>query len=224
MLRSNLFLKTGVSIVMLLMVSCKTHPEKMVDIDGHSYNAVTLGSMIWSGENLDVSRYRNGDVIPQVKDSKAWSTLSSGAWCYNQNNQGNAKTCGKLYNWYAVNDPRVLAPEGWHVATDAEWLALSDLLGGAESAGGALKTTVHWKEPNDGANNKSELSFFPAGARRDTDGEFMAPGEYSRLWSSTESDEKRAWCRSLGYFDAALRRGQANKRIGFSVRCIKDKK
>lgn len=219
----NLFVKTGVLILMLLSAGCITRPQKMVDVDGNSYRAVTAGSLIWTGENLDVSRYRNGDTIPEVKDPEAWSKLSTGAWCYNQNNPGNAKTYGRLYNWYAVNDPRGLAPKGWHVATDAEWSALSGQLGGTEAAGGALKATALWKEPNAGGNNKSGLAVLPAGARRDTDGEFMEPGEYSRLWSSTESTEKSAWCRAIGYFDAEIRRGQANKRIGFSVRCVKDK-
>jgi uncharacterized protein (TIGR02145 family) len=223
MLKRAHFVKTAAVIVMLLSVSCTSRPQKMVDVDGNSYRAVKEGSMIWTGENLDVSRYRNGDTIPEIKDPKVWATLTTGAWCYNGNNPENAKTWGKLYNWYAVHDPRGLAPKGWHVATDAEWSALSELLGGAESAGGALKAKELWKEPNDGADNKSELSVLPAGARRDTDGEFMAPGGYSRLWSSTESIENSAWCRSLGYFDAALRRGEANKRIGFSIRCVKDK-
>jgi uncharacterized protein (TIGR02145 family) len=222
MLKRDLLVKIASVIIMLLSVGCTSRPQKMVDVDGNSYSAVKEGSMIWTGENLAVSRYRNGDIIPEIKDPKVWSTLTTGAWCYNGNNPENAKTWGKLYNWYAVHDPRGLAPTGWHVATDAEWSALSELLGGAERAGGGLKAKELWKEPNDGADNKSELAVLPAGARRDTDGEFMEPGGYSRLWSSTESTENSAWSRSLGYFDGVLRRGQANKRIGFSVRCVKD--
>ncbi|NTW84153.1 MAG: hypothetical protein HGB36_12465 [Chlorobiaceae bacterium] len=223
MLKRELFVKTAAVIAMLFSVSCTSSPQKMVDVDGNSYRAVREGTMIWTGENLEVSRYRNGDTIPEITDPKVWATLTTGAWCYNQNNPENAETYGKLYNWYAVHDPRGLAPEGWHVATDAEWSALSELLGGEERAGGGLKAKELWKEPNYGADNKSELTVLPAGARRDTDGEFMAPGGYSRLWSSTESEENSAWCRSLGYFDAALRRGQADKRIGFSIRCVKNK-
>lgn len=210
--------------VMLFLGSCTNQPQKSIDIDGNSYTTLKIGTMHWTGENLDVARYRNGDSIPEIKDPGAWPTLTTGAWCYNENKTENGKTYGKLYNWYAVNDPRGLAPKGWHVATDAEWSELTDLLGGAEEAGGAMKATVHWKESNDRANNnKSGFAALPAGARRDTDGKFMAPGEYSRMWSSTEITTKSAWVSALGYFDTFIRRGKANKNNGFSVRCVKDK-
>ena len=222
MYRRKLLVISGVLAVMLLSAGCSGQPEKVVDRDGNSYPAIQTGSMIWTGKNLDVAHYRNGDPIPEVKDPKEWAILTTGAWCYNDNKQENGTTYGRLYNWYAVNDPRGLAPKGWHVATDAEWSALGDVLGGMENAGGALKASRLWKGEKSEGDNKSGLEALPAGARRDTDGEFMQPGEYSRLWSATEIAEKSAWSRSLGYFDAALRRGKANKHTGFSVRCVKD--
>jgi uncharacterized protein (TIGR02145 family) len=81
-------------------------------------------------ENLDVVTYRNGDIIPQVTDPSLWSSLTTGAWCYYNNDANNGGIYGKLYNWYAVNDPRGLAPEGWHVPTDEEWETLTNKLGG----------------------------------------------------------------------------------------------
>ena len=217
------FVSAGAILVMLFFASCTNQPKKCVDIDGNSYTVVQIGSMQWTGENLDVAHYRNGDTIPEIKDSDVWPTLTTGAWCYNENKAENGKTYGKLYNWYAVNDPRGLAPKGWHVASDAEWSELASLLGGSETAGGAMKATVHWKEPNDGAKNKSGFAALPAGARRDIDGKFMAPSEYSRFWSSTESTIKSAMVSALGYFDTVLRQGKAGKNNGFSVRCVKDK-
>ena len=218
----RLLVVTGILAVILLTAGCSGQPEKVVDRDGNSYTAVQIGSMIWTGRNLDVAHYRNGDAIPEVKDPKEWASLKTGAWCYNDNKQENGRIYGRLYNWYAVNDQRGLAPTGWHVSSDAEWSALGDLLGGMENAGGALKASKLWKDQKNELNNKNGFELLPAGARRDSDGKFMLPGEYSRLWSSTESSAKSAWCRSLGYFDAALRRGMANKNIGFSVRCVKD--
>ncbi len=218
----RLLVVTGILAVILLTAGCSGQPEKVVDRDGNSYTAVQIGSMIWTGRNLDVAHYRNGDAIPEVKDPKEWASLKTGAWCYNDNKQENGRIYGRLYNWYAVNDQRGLAPKGWHVSSDAEWSALGDLLGGMENAGGALKASKLWKDQKNELNNKNGFELLPAGARRDSDGKFMLPGEYSRLWSSTESSAKSAWCRSLGYFDAALRRGMANKNIGFSVRCVKD--
>ncbi len=220
--RQTLPLLAGLLALILLSAGCSRQPEKAVDVDGNSYPAMRRGSMLWTGKNLDVAHYRNGEPIPEVQDSAKWATLTTGAWCYNENRQKNGKTYGKLYNWYAVNDPRGLASAGWHVATDAEWSALTELLGGTENAGGALKSASGWKEESTDANNKSGFDALPGGARRDTDGHFMPPGEYSRLWSSTEVTAKSAWCRSLGYFDAALRKGKANKNTGFSVRCVKD--
>ncbi len=220
--RRKRHLFVGLLALTFVSAGCSGHREKAVDRDGNSYEAIQTGPMIWTGKNLDVAHYRNGEPIPEVQDSAEWSTLTTGGWCYNGNKQENGKTYGKLYNWYAVNDPRGLAPDGWHVATDAEWSALAKLLGGTENTGGALKSAILWKEEGAGADNKSGFDALPGGARRDTDGHFMPPGEYSRLWSSTESTARSAWCRSLGYFDAALRRGKANKNTGFSVRCVKD--
>ncbi len=222
MKRWRLFVITGVVATIFLSAGCSSQPQKVVDHDGNSYSTVLMGSMLWTGKNLDVAHYRNGDPIPEVKDPKEWAILTTGAWCYNLNNPDNGKAYGKLYNWYAVNDPRGLAPKGWHVATDREWSTLSDFLGGTEEAGGALKAAALWKEQANGVERKSGFEALPAGARRDTDGNFMPPGQYSRLWSSTASSATTAWCRSLGYFDAALRRGMANKKTGFSVRFVKN--
>jgi len=223
MYRGNQILITGVLAFMLLSAAgCGGRPEKLVDRDGNSYTALQVGTMIWTGKNLGVAHYRNGDSIPEVRDHKEWANLTTGAWCYNDNKQENGATYGKLYNWYAVNDQRGLAPKGWHVATDAEWSALGDVFGGSENAGSAMKAPRLWKDQKSEGESQSGFEAIPAGARRDSDGQFMQPGEYSRLWSATEYTAKSAWSRSLGYFDGALRRGKANKNTGFSVRCVKD--
>ena len=80
-------------------------------------------------KNLDVSKYRNGDDIPQVTDATTWANLTTGAWCYYENNTANGTVYGKLYNWFAVNDPRGLAPSGWHIPSQAEWVTLQNCLG-----------------------------------------------------------------------------------------------
>jgi uncharacterized protein (TIGR02145 family) len=207
---------------LLLFNACGTKPpESVTDIDGNSYRTLTVGKKIWTAENLDVSRYRNGEQIPEIRDSEEWAKLTTGAWCWYENNDENGKTYGKLYNWYAVNDPRGLAPEGWHVATDEDWTALAEALGGNKIAGGRIKAARHWKK-TDGEAGKSGFDLLPAGARRDTDGAFVLLEEYSRLWSSTEKDSIRAWGRAVGHFDPVLRRGEAHKRLGFALRCVKN--
>jgi len=102
---------------------------------------VVIGTQTWTACNLDVTTYRNGDVIPQVTDPTAWNNLTTGAWCYYENSSSLGCTYNKLYNWYAVNDPRGLAPVGYHVPTEAEYETLRQFLGGTNVAGGKLKST-----------------------------------------------------------------------------------
>lgn len=215
-------LRTILPILFILAAACSRPSPTAVDVDGNSYRTVRAGSMVWTAENLSVSHFRNGDAIPEVTDPAEWASLTTPAWCWNSNDPEKGKKYGRLYNWYAVNDPRGLAPEGWHVATDEEWTKLAESLGGEGAAGGKLKSREGWQEPNEGAEDALGFGLLPAGARRDTDGHFMEPGGYNRLWSSTEISEVAAWSRSIGYFDGALRRGKANKKTGFSVRCVRN--
>ena len=116
---------------------------------GRSYSTVVMGNgQEWMAENLSVFYFRNGDPIPVIKTEEAWKKARENrepACCYYENNAEYGTTYGLLYNWYAVNDPRGLAPEGWHVPTDAEWLKLTDYLGGDKIAGTKMKSTSGWK-------------------------------------------------------------------------------
>ena len=128
---------------------------------------IVIGTQQWMEKNLDVLTYRNGDIIPQVTDPTAWAALTTGAWCYYNNDVANGAIYGKLYNWYAVNDPRGLAPTGWHVPSDAEWTTLETTLGGDPVAGGKMKVagTTRWTTPNTGATNESGFAGLPGGTR-----------------------------------------------------------
>ena len=147
-------------------------------------------------KNLDVDRYRNGDPIPKVTDPTAWVALTTGAYCYYNNDSATyAATYGKLYNWYAVNDPRGLAPAGWHIPSDAEWATIETCLGGASVAGGEMKETgtIHWQSPNTGATNSSGFTGLPGGYRN-YDVVFSDVG-YLRLLVEFYGVQ---WSRSLG--------------------------
>jgi len=98
------------------------------------YRTVVIGSQLWMAENLNVSHYRNGDSIPEVTDPEQWAKLTTGAWCYYNNDPEMGVIYGKLYNWYAVNDPRGLAPNGWHIPNDNERNTMINFLGGGFSA------------------------------------------------------------------------------------------
>jgi uncharacterized protein (TIGR02145 family) len=195
--------------------------------------SVTIGTQVWTNQNLSVARYRNGDIIPQVTDATQWGNLTTGAWCwYNNDSATYAATYGRLYNWYAVNDARGLAPQGYHIPSDGEWNKLVKYLdAGADTtcvncnqstiAGGAMKSTTGWNAPNTGATNSSGFAGLPGGYR-DDDGAFYYVGGYGDWWSSTEDDTTNAWYRILGYSSSVVNRGSNTKRLGFSVRCVRD--
>jgi len=198
----------------------------VTDIDGNKYTFVQIGQQVWMDKNLEVETYRNGDVIPQVTDAKEWAALKTGAWCYHSNDKANGVIYGKLYNWYAVNDPRGLAPEGWHIPSNAEWTILSTFLGGASVAGGKMKSTgtSRWDSPNFGATNESGFAGLP-GHYRNQYGLFHDSGYsgWGSWWSATESSVKdKVWHYRVTHYNGNLDREYLDKRYGYSVRCIKD--
>jgi len=112
------------------------------DADGKVYKTVVIGTQTWMAENLNVDRFRNGDLIAHAKTDEEWQKAKDNkqpAWCYYNNDPELGERYGKLYNWYAVNDSRGLAPKGWHISTKYDWTILTDYLGGASSAGYVLK-------------------------------------------------------------------------------------
>ena len=184
---------------------------------------VVIGTQTWDKCNLDVTTYANGDTIPQVTDGAVWNTLTTGAWCYYDNDPANGPIYGKIYNWYAVNDPRGLAPTGKHIPSDEEWTTLTDYLGGLTVAGGKMKETglCHWLDPNTGATNESGFSAFGGGY-------FNGVNSFSNIkqngfwWSSTERFPLTAWNVSLNNSVFDITRTSSPKKTGISVRCLLD--
>jgi uncharacterized protein (TIGR02145 family) len=192
--------------------------------DGRIYKTVKIGTQTWMAENLDAAVFRNGDPIPQASTKAEWESAANNkqaAWCY-YNNPVYEKTYGKLYNFYAVSDPRGLAPEGWHVPSDSEWTMLVTYLGGDSLAAIKLKEkdTIHWASPNAGANNSTCFTALPGGLRS-YNGTFYYLGCYGCWWSSTE-DLYAAWYRGLFYYNSTVARLTLSNIYSLSVRCIKD--
>jgi uncharacterized protein (TIGR02145 family) len=191
---------------------------------------ITIGSQVWTTQNLSEARYRNGDVIPQVTVASQWNSLTTGAWCwYNNDSATYAATYGRLYNWYAVNDSRGLCPTGWHVPTAAEWLTLYTTLG--SSSAGIYMKSARYISPNtpiwdqgDGTNTGTNLSGFtglPGGILDNYNG-YMRMGYGGYWWSSTETDETQANSVNLGNDRPNLAFAALDKVVGMSVRCIRD--
>ena len=238
-----------IGALLMLTSSCKTPTGQVgstvTDIDGNVYNTITIGTQVWMVENLKTTKYRDGSPIPNVTDDKTWESLTTGAYCNYNNDENNSTAYGRLYNWYAVNDSRNIAPTGWHVPTDAEWTTLENYLiangynyDGTTSENKiakSLATSTGWNSStNKGAvgntdypeyRNKSGFSALPSGLR-DHRGEYDEIGKYCIWWSST-SNTQDVMYRTMCYGDWRLHWNYQNDHHieslgGFSVRCLKD--
>jgi uncharacterized protein (TIGR02145 family) len=194
----------------------------VTDIDGNVYQTVTIGSQVWMAENLKVTHYRNGDSIPNVTDAGTWGRIFTGVYCNYNNDTAQVAVYGRLYNWYVVYDSRTVAPAGWHIPSDAEWDTLIYYLDGYTVAGGKMKEvgTTHWFSPNVGATNESGFSALPGGYRNGEGDVCM--GILTNFWSSSDAGSGNVWDRHLNCSYSEASRGGSDKRLGFSIRCVKD--
>lgn len=201
---------------------------------------VTIGNQIWITRNLDVSYFRNGDVIPEAKTLEEFTSAGEQkkpACCYYDNDPANGKKYGKLYNWYAVNDPRGLAPKGWHIPSEKEWKNLVSYLsvdgGTGTEAIDKMRSASDWKAPyggNNNGNNSSGFNALPGGQMgySQTHGpHFKDLQSEGYWWSSTITEQYReldaAFSIMLGYNGNQIYFGDGEYQIsGYSVRCIKD--
>jgi uncharacterized protein (TIGR02145 family) len=203
----------------------------LTDIDGNNYESVIVGNQEWMKENLKVSRYRNGDALPELSDGAEWQNTTDGAFTYFDNNPANNSTIGKLYNWYAVSDSRKLCPTDWHEPSDEDWTNLENYLGGVRFAGGKMKSTGTtesgtglWRYPNFGGTNESGFTVIP-GVQciySEDNGFWDYLFSCSAFWSSAENSSDNAIYRYLRNNSADSARKSADKNSGFSVRCLKD--
>ncbi len=215
---------------------------QVTDIDGQAYRTVIHGDQVWMAENLKTTRFANGDIFANIIDNVEWSatnTNGTAAWSIHNNNVVDR---GKLYNWYAVNDPRGLCPTGWSVPSDSDFAELESFLGMPEAEltltnftrgrdqgiGNKLKSTGsrYWQAPNSAATNESGLSVRSgsmrfAGGAFGADGAFEALGSYAAFWTSTEVGATTAFRHILHLNEAGVNRNSPDKRIGLSIRCVR---
>ncbi len=211
----------------------------MIDQEGNVYKTIAIGTQVWMAENLNTSIYRNGDLIPTNLNNAAWSTTTSGAWNYYNNDESNECPYGKLYNWYTCVDERGLCPVDWHVPSDVEWSALIEFLDpsmdpfstGAQSliAGGRMKTigttdnsSGFWNAPNTGATNDSGFSSISGGRKLVNFGVYHYMGFYDVWWSNSDFNSTSAWTRTLINSSSSFFRNTDTKQVGMTVRCLRD--
>ena len=197
----------------------------VTDIDGNVYKTVKIGNQWWMAENLKVKHYCNGDAIQNITNSTTWLNLEvnedNGAWCYYKNDFSYSGTYGCLYNWYALNDSRGLAPAGWRIPYASDWQQLLDFLGG--NAGGKLKEMgiSHWRSPNTGATDAVGFCALPGGWRARF-GYFKKLGEEAFFWSSSQYNIDEARSFGLDCKRTTIWRNLYPKGMGLSVRCVRE--
>jgi uncharacterized protein (TIGR02145 family) len=212
--------------------------DPVTDIDGNVYKTVSIGTQQWMAENLRVTKYRDGTIIPYINDPGEWILSTSGAYCaIYPNDTTKVKTFGRLYNYYAVTDNRKLCPAGWHVPSDAEWTTLTDFLinngygfqgSGTDIAKSLAATsgwTTYWTAGTPGNdqinNNSSGFTALPGGVRNIV-GAFSSIGMVGLWWSLTPDKDTGGWFRGINFNYTDVGRSYNPKTIGFSVRCLRD--
>ena len=223
--------------------------SSVTDQDGNTYDYLTYGDQVWTVENAEMVTYRDGTEIPQVTDATEWANLTTGAWCY----QNNDLTKGKLYNWYAVagihdNDPNTpnkeFAPEGWHVPSDAEWTTLEEHLitnyynydqtTTGNKIAKAMASSTGWNSSTStGAignyqsdNNDSAFNAYPLGYRGYWEqGSFVNNGNEALFWSSSSFNDVLGWYFRLSFqfeFSDLTMDDSIWKQGGMQVRFVRD--
>jgi uncharacterized protein (TIGR02145 family) len=215
-------LRCGIILLFAVVYGSCSHAQPVA---GSGQKTVKIGPKEWMVENLNVAKFRNGDVIPQAKTAEQWKKAGEAgqpAWCYYDNSDSLGMLFGKLYNWYALNDPRGLAPEGFHIPTNADWTAMTKYLTGVDVAGMKLKSVKGWKDTRS-ANNSSGFSALPGGMRNDA-GMFAGVNNLGQWWSNSPTVRDKTQIYSLkvkdGSFEVAYE--ALGKGYGLSVRAVKD--
>ncbi len=200
--------------------------KPLEDIDGNTYQTVAIGEQIWMAENLRTTKYADGTDIPNVTNATSWDGLTTGAFCWYENNSVYDVPYGKLYNFYAVQNASGICPEGWKVPSKNDFEVLINYLGGSEVAGGKMKEegTDHWASPNNGATNESGFTGVGYGGRF-YNGEYSDPlffGYFANFWTATPFDDDKVWFLYLSKGSEDANMSTYLKRFGQSVRCLRE--
>jgi uncharacterized protein (TIGR02145 family) len=223
-MKISLLLISGLAICMSFACTKeeKTGPEfgSVKDIDGNRYKTIIIGTQTWMAENLKTTHYRNGQEIANTTDSAEWSESTTGAYCNYDNNPANAEIYGRLYNFFAVADSRLIAPDGWHVSTKSEWETLITHLGGTPLAAPKIRMEgeYYWWAFGT-SNNESGFSAVGAGARIDV---FRELKGHALWWTSNEYTEAGGEYAFVEALSSHLLIASGYKKLGCSIRCVKD--
>lgn len=211
--------------IKLSIVLCFTY---FIVLSQTTIKELKIGTQIWSASNLNTSKFANGENIPQAKTADEWQKAGQEVkpvWAYYNFIQENGKKYGKIYNWYAVNDKRGLAPKGYKIPSNDEWKKLVDYCGGNLQAGKKLKSSNGWKNKGNGTSSNG-FNGLPGGFCLE-DGTFAGIEETGAWWTSTAGTgieyENSSWDRYLEAEKNTVETYSEPRALGFSVRCLKKK-
>ena len=212
-------------------------------IDATTNKVVTIGEQTWMAENLNVDKFNNGDLISEAKTKEEWEKFGKEgkpAFCYYDFDSANGKIYGKLYNWFAVNDPRGIAPEGFVVASDQDWKRLMETV---KSSGQGialdLRTKEGWEFGKSGRVSADVFGFScPASGSISSEGSFKNKSNSAYFWTSVEDPIKEgerttkdgktvkfkndnAYYQYQNTTTNSFSHGSWSKKNGLSVRCVK---
>lgn len=212
-------------IILAAFFGLPLNAQSVKDRDGKEYKTVRIGPKEWMAENLDVASFCNEDAIIEAKTAEEWAMAGMNgkpAWCYYENDNNNGARYGKLYNWFAITDPRGLAPKGWHSASNADWTALTKSQGGVDIAGTKMKSEKGWDTKGNGTN-KSGFTGLPGGFR-DEKGKFNEIDKLGQWWSVSTviGDQTQVYSLMLRNSSVEVAYQKMVKGCGFSVRAVKD--
>jgi uncharacterized protein (TIGR02145 family) len=210
-----------ISFFLILNINAQQFGVLTDSRDGKVYKTVKIAEQIWMAENLNTEKFQNGDLIAEAKTKEAW--INAGikkkpAWCYYNYNSTNGLKYGKIYNGYAIMDPRGLAPQGYHITTLEEIKSLSDSLGGIKISGVNLKSINNW-EDNGNGNNNSGWNGLPGGF---IDNSFRGLGWSGTWWTSTVYDKENSWTFDLHKISNEIHFMVLHNSNGYYVRCLKN--
>ena len=209
----------------LFISTISIHAQTVTDVDGNTYNTISIGNQIWLTENLKVTKYNDQEPISLVLDDASWSTQTEPAYCYYLGDIANANIYGNLYNWHVVNNAKNVCPSGYYVPSIADWEELITFVGGNAVAGGKFKEMGlnHWSDPNIGADNSSSFTLLPSGWRANNNGLYENLSYMAYVWSSTSIDAQSSSIILVGYDSPACYTSDSHILTGLPIRCLKDK-
>jgi uncharacterized protein (TIGR02145 family) len=230
--RIQIFGLVILGFILIQLIGCKKDDTVTVtDIDGNTYNAVTIGSQIWMAENLKTTKFNDKSDITLVTSNSIWISTTRASYCWFYNDTSYKALFGALYNYYAVQSGK-LCPSGWHIPSNDEFKAMEKSLGMSQAEadslgwrgtdqGKKLKSRTGWNDNGNGTN-RSGFNGLAGGYRYGMDGGFNDLGAVSYWWTSTKKSATLGFYRRLDYNQNQVYAEGVKLQAGKYVRCVRD--